>query len=238
VRLSRRTRASQPWRTWHTWSAVKACRVRARVAWAATWGRPQACARARSGRRRVLMRDGATARQDADQDIEQLGSGRVLHGLERHGHRAQDWGQKAGAHQTVPEHAQRGKAGVIRHGDQFDCGAHRLPPSRDCCAYYRSACGSAGLTFATPRFRAKSECDTRAGRRHGRPKGGPIDLDAELIPLTVPEVRGLLVALVWSDPAPVTRTLQWSVWRRRHQARARRSHYKRRLARLTAQMRL
>jgi hypothetical protein len=35
---------------------------------------------------RVDLRDGATAAQDADQDIEQLGSGRVLHGFERHGH--------------------------------------------------------------------------------------------------------------------------------------------------------
>ncbi len=60
----------------------------------------------------------------------------------------------------------------------------------------------------------------------------------ELIPLTVPEVRRLLVALVWTDPAPVERTLHWSFWRRRHQARARRAHYKRRRARLTAQVRL
>ena len=60
----------------------------------------------------------------------------------------------------------------------------------------------------------------------------------ELLPLTVPEVRRLLGALVWAEPPPVERTLQWSIWRRRHQARARRSHYKRRLARLIAQLRL
>jgi hypothetical protein len=59
-----------------------------------------------------------------------------------------------------------------------------------------------------------------------------LNLDVELIPLTVPEVRRLLVALAWSTPPPEERTLGWSIWRRRHQARARRCHYKRRLERL------
>src|SRR5918997_6212713 len=80
--------------------------------------------------------------------------------------------------------------------------------------------------------------DEGTGSRTRRPKRGALHLDVELIPLTVPEVRRLLVALVWSEPVPVARTLQWSFWRRRHQARARRSHYKRRLARQTAQVRL
>ena len=68
-----------------------------------------------------------------------------------------------------------------------------------------------------------------------------MNLDVELIPLTVPEVRRLLVALAWSAPPPEERTLRWSIWRRRHQARARRCHYKRRLDRLRqriAQLRL
>jgi hypothetical protein len=65
-----------------------------------------------------------------------------------------------------------------------------------------------------------------------------LDLNVELIPLTMPEVRRLLVALVWSMPPPVEHTMHWSFWRRRHQARARRSHYKRRMARQTAQVRL
>jgi hypothetical protein len=68
-----------------------------------------------------------------------------------------------------------------------------------------------------------------------------LQLDVELIPLTVPEVRRLLVALVWSTPPPVERIMSWSLWRRRHQARARRCHYKRRLERLrlrNAQLRL
>ncbi|MDQ5853837.1 MAG: hypothetical protein M3380_17575, partial [Chloroflexota bacterium] len=53
-----------------------------------------------------------------------------------------------------------------------------------------------------------------------------------MIPLTVPEVRRLLVTFAWSAPPPEERTLSWSIWRRRHQARARRSHYKRRAERL------
>jgi hypothetical protein len=49
-----------------------------------------------------------------------------------------------------------------------------------------------------------------------------------LLPLTVPEVRRLLVALVWTAPVEPGLVLAWSRWRRRHQARARRAHYQRR----------
>jgi hypothetical protein len=48
------------------------------------------------------------------------------------------------------------------------------------------------------------------------------DLAAELLPLTVPELRRLLWRLVWDQlPEPDT-VLHWSDWRRRHQQRARR----------------
>ncbi len=63
-------------------------------------------------------------------------------------------------------------------------------------------------------------------------------LAAELIPLTVPEVRRLLWRLSWRMLPPPEMVLAWSAWRRRHQARARRSHYKRRLTRLTLQVQL
>jgi hypothetical protein len=60
----------------------------------------------------------------------------------------------------------------------------------------------------------------------------------ELLPLTVPEVRRLL-RLVLSPPEPVyRRALAWSLWRRRHQARAKRCHYRRRLALLAVKVRL
>lgn len=54
----------------------------------------------------------------------------------------------------------------------------------------------------------------------------------DLLPLTVPEVRRLLWALVWHTPPVPETVLQWSVWRRRHQARAKHSHLKRRQSRL------
>ncbi len=63
-------------------------------------------------------------------------------------------------------------------------------------------------------------------------------LAADLIPLTVPEVRRLLWRLVWRRLPPPDRVLAWSGWRRRHQAQARRSHYKRRLAKLGQQLQL
>jgi hypothetical protein len=46
-----------------------------------------------------------------------------------------------------------------------------------------------------------------------------------LIALTVAELHRLLARLVWSAPAEPGFTLAWSVWRRRHQATARRIHY-------------
>jgi hypothetical protein len=49
-----------------------------------------------------------------------------------------------------------------------------------------------------------------------------------LIALSVPEIRRLLAALVHPPPVDAAFRLAWSVWRRRHQARARRAHYQRR----------
>ena len=63
-------------------------------------------------------------------------------------------------------------------------------------------------------------------------KGGCYGPDEELIPVTVPEVRRLLTRLVWTDNQPPDFILYWSWWRRRHQARAQRCHYKRRQSNL------
>jgi hypothetical protein len=52
-----------------------------------------------------------------------------------------------------------------------------------------------------------------------------------LIPLTIPEVRRLVYRLVVRILAPPEAVLHWSRWRRRHQARAMRSHYRHRPAR-------
>jgi hypothetical protein len=51
-----------------------------------------------------------------------------------------------------------------------------------------------------------------------------------LIPLTIPEVRRLVYRLVVHILAPPEAVLHWSRWRRLHQARAMRSHYRRRRA--------
>lgn len=51
---------------------------------------------------------------------------------------------------------------------------------------------------------------------------------AELIPLTAPEVRRLLWGVVWRAFPSVEQVLAWSVWRRHHQAVAKRCHSQRR----------
>ena len=60
----------------------------------------------------------------------------------------------------------------------------------------------------------------------------------ELLPLTVPEVRRLLRGVMGRSAPPEEQLLAWSWWRRRHQARAKRCHYRRRLARGWLEMRL
>jgi hypothetical protein len=72
---------------------------------------------------------------------------------------------------------------------------------------------------------------TRARGQQPRPgKGGRGGLTGGLglVPLTVPEVRRLLVAFAWTTPTEPSLVLAWSRWRRRHQARAQRAHYHRR----------
>ena len=52
--------------------------------------------------------------------------------------------------------------------------------------------------------------------------------DQSLIPLTLNEIRRLLARLVINAVHTADHCLGWSRWRRRHQARARTSHYRRR----------
>ena len=62
------------------------------------------------------------------------------------------------------------------------------------------------------------------------PSGGKDehDLAVEPLPLTVPEVRRLLWRLVRNRPPNSTAAICWSIWRRRHQQRARRCHWHKR----------
>ena len=69
-------------------------------------------------------------------------------------------------------------------------------------------------------------------------KGGCPSLDERLIPPTVPEVRRLLYRLIWRHHPTDESVLQWSRWRRRHQATAQRCHYRRRLKLLTTYLQL
>jgi len=46
-----------------------------------------------------------------------------------------------------------------------------------------------------------------------------------LVAPSVAELHRLLARLVWGPPLDPAFTLGWSIWRRRHQAIARRAHY-------------
>jgi len=49
-----------------------------------------------------------------------------------------------------------------------------------------------------------------------------------LVPVTEPEIRRLLLAVIWPRLSEAEKALLWSEWRRRHQAIARQCHYKKR----------
>jgi hypothetical protein len=67
------------------------------------------------------------------------------------------------------------------------------------------------------------------GRPHASQKKPAVrQAQAALILLTVPELRVPLWQLVWHELMPAELVLDWSRWRRRHQATARRCHYKHR----------
>jgi hypothetical protein len=63
---------------------------------------------------------------------------------------------------------------------------------------------------------------------HATPDTSP-GPNPEAIALTVAEIGRLLNSLVIGAQLPATHSLHWSNWRRKVQARARRSHYQRRL---------
>lgn len=61
---------------------------------------------------------------------------------------------------------------------------------------------------------------------------------AGLIPLTLNEFRRLFDALTIATTATIEHILRWSIWRRRHQARARKSHYHNRSDTINHELRL
>ena len=88
--------------------------------------------------------------------------------------------------------------------------------------WYRHHPGPAGP--CVPGRHPRPGHQPRAGKGgHGGLNGG-----LGLLPLTVPEVRRLLVTLVWTTPVKPGFMLTWSRWHRRHQAPGRHAHYHRR----------
>jgi len=79
-------------------------------------------------------------------------------------------------------------------------------------------------------------CARDQGRRASRPQAAACRYRAErsaaahdgLIALTLPEIRHLITRLIWSNIPEPGHTLHRSSWRRRHQQRAKQSHYRRR----------
>jgi SRSO17 transposase len=61
-----------------------------------------------------------------------------------------------------------------------------------------------------------------------RERKNHVAADHTLIPLTLNEIRRLFAKLITNTIHPISHWLTWSQWRRRHQARARTSHYSRR----------
>src|SRR5260221_348989 len=129
--------------------------------------------------------------------------------------------QQPGAGRPGGGHPLAGRAG-LRAG-QAGGGARRVrgaPLDRLVSAYHPGHAG-VGLPHGGPPTRPR-------GRQRGgfpQEEGGALTpaQAVDLLPLTVPEVRRLLLALVWHAPPPPAAVLHWSVWRRRHQPRAART---------------
>ncbi|MEZ3181801.1 IS701 family transposase [Streptomyces pimonensis] len=69
-----------------------------------------------------------------------------------------------------------------------------------------------------------------ASDRRARPHPPARSLAPNPNPMTVPEIRHLFAASISPPAQSAARLLHWSTWRRRHQAAARHSHYRRRAA--------
>ena len=72
------------------------------------------------------------------------------------------------------------------------------------------------------RLRLPRRCPRLGQARHPAPDG--------LIPLTCNEIQRLFITLAVRPVHEVAHWLAWSAWRRRHQARAQASHYRRQAA--------
>ena len=112
----------------------------------------------------------------------------------------------------------------------------RAPRVRSAWTTTRSAATTPGTGTSpwpcspTPTSPSPAPAPQRGAHARGDAPGadGP-DL-ADLVALSVHEIRRLLTQLIWRPAADLQAVLDWSRWRRRHQARARRCHYQARNA--------
>jgi SRSO17 transposase len=119
----------------------------------------------------------------------------------------------AGVRWMVEESFQAGKGqvGLDQHQLRQWIGWHRFTVLAMLALAFLAAC--AALTATSPPADPYHDA-----RRHDGP-----------IRLTVNETRRLFTALITTAVLTTEHRLRWSIWRRTHQARARRCHYKRRL---------
>ena len=105
----------------------------------------------------------------------------------------------------------KGQVGLDQHQLRQWIGWHRFTVLAMLALAFLAACAAcAPPTLAADPY--------HQARHHNRP-----------IRLTVNEIRHLFTVLANGAAHTVAHHLRWSLWRRTHQARARRSHYKRRL---------
>ncbi len=146
----------------------------------------------------------------------------------RHGTALAELVQVAGSRWTIEAcfEAAKGEVGL----DQYEVRSPRWPPGHRPFGDGSAACWPADGPAGTATSR--SPCwPTPISPFCARPSSGDEPdpgLAAELLPLTVPELRRLLWHLVFPPRPAIEAILAWSRWRRRHQQRARRSHWRRR----------
>jgi hypothetical protein len=96
-------------------------------------------------------------------------------------------------------------------------------PSMACCQVVRAVGLPARVVVLARRQSVSSSSLTViAARERDR------HTDQALIPLTLNEIRRLFSRLITNTIRTIDHWLHWSAWRRRHQASAKTSHYRRR----------
>jgi hypothetical protein len=101
----------------------------------------------------------------------------------------------------------------------------KRPRARSVSTTMRSEAGPAGTATSPSPCSLTPTAPSSVGRPTGREDR--LDLAAALLPYTLPEVRRLLWRLLGAQQPDPAQAAAWSAWRRRHQQRARRSHWKR-----------